>query len=306
MKTIYKFFAFAAIVAGFAACNKQTFVQPSMVVVGSSSFTATEDVGELKIPVRVVGGAATSVTFKVVNGSAVAGSEFSVNPASGVLEFAAGQQTDTIRVSIVDKTGTFTGDKSFGIEIVSATNGVAVGGVGQCVVNIKDNDHPLTDFFGEYTMKSVSVSTSGSYNYFTWTMNMSADEKDVTKVVCDYMCYFAYNYDVECSLTGVVSEDKKKITFTLPQVSESDSGDFFSGNLGMFGYWGWSAGNMNGEPITKIYDVVFNLQEDGSWVTTDSFHMNATEYVKTADWLYYMMNNCAGFNAAYPTYFIKN
>lgn len=296
--------AAAAILSSLVACTKQDFNDPKFVVLGNKTYTVEENVGVLKIPVYNNKAVATTVSFKAVDATATAGTFFNLENKTGVINFKEGQKTDTIVVNILPIDG-YTGNTKFDVKIESATNGVAVGGANTCTVTIKDLDHPLSAFFGEYTMQAVSINTSQGLSYYKWTMEMVADPDNVDNVICDYMCYFAYYYEVEATLVGTVSEDRKSIVFTLPQVGEEPAEDFFSGNMGNFAYYGSEADGTT--PITKDFKVTFTLDEEsGKWITTDNFQLNSVEYAKTADWLYYMMTNYSTFNAGYPTYFVKN
>lgn len=292
--------------AATVSCLKQEYVTESFVTLANDTYTVDEDTVALKIPVFNSNKIATAVTFKVKDNTAKAGEFFNLQNKTGVINFADGQQTDTIVVDIINQAGKFTGTTDFSISIESATNGVSVCGASECKITIKDLDHPLSSFFGKYEMKSVSVNTNGSTGYFTWEMEMAADPKSSDNVVCDYMCYFAWSYEVAKGLIGTVSADKKTITFTLPQITTSSADDMFTGGgMGYFGYYGWEGDMNTGAPVTGKYDVVFTLQDDGSYMTKNPFHLNSTGYVVKADWLYYLMNNVANFNASYPTYFKK-
>ena len=74
-----------------AACSHVAqYTSEDFVAFRSSSFSANESAGSIKIPVIAYpqnGNPNTSVSFKVVEKTAKSGTDFTVEPASGVLNF---------------------------------------------------------------------------------------------------------------------------------------------------------------------------------------------------------------------------
>ena len=80
-----------------AACSHVAqFTSEDFVAFHTGSVTVSERAGSVKIPVHAYpqnGNPNTTVSFKVVEGSAKSGTNFSVEPASGVLTFAGDSTT---------------------------------------------------------------------------------------------------------------------------------------------------------------------------------------------------------------------
>lgn len=311
MKKIINILAVLTVVASFASCSHVSkYRSDNIVAFGNTKYEIGESAGAYKI--RVVaypenGNPNTTVSFKVVEGTAKAGTNFTIEPASGVLTFA-GDSTQYITVNVIDNDGVFTGDVNFSIEIESATNNYYFTNTGKAFVNIKDEDHPLLDLFGEYTMKGISNSSSG-YGYYTWTLNISAYEGDVTKVWMDvtapfFDSNFYGSYAPHAEVFADVSEDMSTITIPCPQNVVSTANDAF-GVDEPFTLYKYDGNNLDANFITTADTIVFTLQDDGSYVTTDNYGFATKSYVGDG-WFYYYMNVFGGFNSSYPAFFVKN
>lgn len=132
----------ACAAALFSCTHKYAFKTTSYVIVEETNFTVKEDVGVVRIPVSVFNsdGLNGSVYFKVNDGSAVQGTDFTVEPASGVLTFS-GNGTQYIEVSVIEHPGELTGALKFSIDLTSVSGDIAaLGGITSTVVEIQDND----------------------------------------------------------------------------------------------------------------------------------------------------------------------
>lgn len=310
MKHITKFLAAGWVLLALASCSHVAkYTAQDFVAVGQSSYTVAENVGSFQIPVTaypINGTSSTEVTFEVIGGSAVAGKDFTVSPANGVLTFN-GEKTQNITINVVDEAGVFTGDKKFSIKLASCTNGYTRSNYYTAAVTIKDLDHPLSALFGEYTMKCVSNSSSG-YGYYSWAMNITPYEGDVTRIWMDVVAPFFSSdfygsYAPHAEVYAIVSDNMKTITIPCPQEVESTAANAFGVNE-PFAIYKFDGSSLDDPFVLDDSAIVFKLQEDGSYVTEDSYGFATESY--NYEWFYYYMNALSGFNSKYPTVFKKN
>lgn len=255
-KNIIAVFAIASV---FAACSRKIEYQTvPYVSVDHTSYTVEENVGEISIPVNVynTNGQEVTVAVKTLDNTAVIGTDYEiVSPASGILTFSGDKTTEVVKVAVKSHEGVYTGNMRFGIQINCTTEGVVNGGYTQSVVTIKDLDHPLSSILGAYTVTAAGPGIEAPF-----TMTLTPDEEDVTVVWADVVCPFvidypSYNWDVY----GVVSDDKTTITF--PYLQELEAGYF--------------VGTNSSYSIIEKGEVVFELQEDGTWTTDDPYMIYA-------------------------------
>lgn len=191
-KTFFKIAAGAALVFGLAACNQKIeYTTSSFVAFDASSLTVREDAGSVVIPVYAYTkdgdlafprseGANTTVTFEVVENTAHAGENFSIEPANGVLTFD-GTSEGAIKVNIVDIEGS-NGEAQFTIRILSASDGYTLGGLREITVTIQDTDNPLADILGTYTSNTLQDAQGASA---TIEITISAVEGSLDQVTID-------------------------------------------------------------------------------------------------------------------------
>ena len=158
--------------------NKDAFVS-----FPQGTMEIAEDGGTLNIPVSLtsLGGTAT-ITYEFVDGTAKAGIDFadaSDAASAGTLTFAAGESLKQIPVRIIQHAGAYTGDLTFTVKFKS-TGDTKPGAVTECKVTINDLDHPLSSILGDYT--AVGMKYAATPYEITWTMNLSKDADDDTKV----------------------------------------------------------------------------------------------------------------------------
>ena len=309
MKNIAKFIAAGSVLFALAACSHVAkFTTEDFVAISGTSYTVVESTTTLTIPVCAYpanGQSNTTVTFDVKNGTAVAGEDFTFAPANGVLNFA-GEETQNITITIIGQPGVFTGDKSFVVELKDASNNYAMSTINSAKVNIKDEDHPLTDLFGAYEMAAVCYDGE-ALAYPKWTMNIGPYEGDVTKIWIDNPTAFTVafaSYTGDSPVYAVVSSDKKTITIPLPQKTTGDLSDFGLDNIYIFAHEGFEGGA--GKYITDEAKVVFTLQDDGRWITTDCFGAGHPDDLAEYPSLFY--NYCVNYSTldpTKPTYFVK-
>jgi len=222
MNHISKILAAGTVLLAMASCSHVAeYTSQSFVALGRASFTVQEDVGSFQIPVTVYptdGKPNTSVTFKINETSAKAGTDFTVEPASGVLAFSA-DSTQYITVTVKNDVGVFTGDKKFTIELESATNGYTRSNYMTSQVTIKDLDHPLSAILGTYTKAGVADYWGDTYDF---AITISPYPDDITKVLVENLDpYFAGNgFTADKGVNvfeGDVSEDMTQIVVAAGQ-----------------------------------------------------------------------------------------
>lgn len=243
MKTLYIFIACGAILSLLVGCrDKMDYETTAFVNLDKAALVVDENVGTVSIPVKLgslKGDGNTAVTFKVVGGKAVEGKNFTVEPAGKVLNFDGSGEAQNIKINIVDQKGVFTGALDFAIVLESATNDYLIGGTNTLRVTIKDLDHPLTDFFGDWQVQ-CNTAVKGKAKY---TMTLSPDDDDVTVVWCNKivpMLHALSTYGVGY-VKGVVSEDKSTITFAS-QPLDARGGKLFDLGAGTGGSFSLATG----------------------------------------------------------------
>lgn len=315
MKNIIKSIAALAIAFAAVSCHqKADFKSPSFLRFEEGSYLFPEDTGTVQIPVCAYaskGQTNTSVSFEIVNGTAVQGTNFTVEPANGVLNFN-GEDKQYITLKIIDLDGVISGNLSFSINLTGCDNDYTTGGTRTASVVIKDMDHPLFDLFGAYTMKGVALASSGSLGYYTWDLTLSEYPGYLDRIYLDNITPFGSAYSSyfpspdATKVYGVVNEDKTKISIPTPQPTEFDLSSMFSIEKGeMCTLYLWNGADPNGEFVTKSSEVVFELdKETGNWTTGMPYGYATPGYVSEG-WFYYYMNAYSTFNPNYPTFFVK-
>lgn len=309
MKKLAYILAGVAMVAALASCNRElTFQHHSFISIYCGNKTFAEDAGNITVPVSIYNNKnGATITVKCTDRTAVSGTNYQlVEPASGVLNAAPGDTVKNIVIKLIDRPGIFDGNLAFNVSIDSKSDDVELGPHDNVTITIKDNDHPLVDFFGDYTMKGVCANSNNGLSYPSWDVVVGPDDADVTHLVFSNMTYFsavAYHSDTkDCPVYGIVSDDRKTITFPFPQASGTLSGFGIDDKAYTFGHTGFG-----GVYVTDEVEVVFTLDEaSGMWITADSFGIShPSDLAKYPDLFYYYAVNYSNFNPNYPTYFQK-
>jgi len=264
MKT-NRILAIAALVASLASCEKKMeFKAVPFVAFDAASLTINEKAGTITVDVTAYDFEKSfSQTFKVNDKTAVRGTHYDIvgNDAQ-VLTFTPQNPTQTITISVVDLTGTFTGTVAFNIELTSATEGVTHAGNSVCSISIIDNDHPLADFIGTWT-----GSTVGTWDGTPYSLNIviAADEKDdtFTKLTITGLHAFFEGYGLHATYSGVVNDEKTTITIAQGQPCGYQ-------NYILRGYG--SPDDTSGK--TGIGDILMVLQDNGTLLIPNAYGDN--------------------------------
>ena len=202
-----------SLVALFASCDRRVEFQSSkFITLDHYAYSVNETTPEVSIPVHIYNPdqSEVQVTVSVIESTAKTGTDFEVtSPASGILTFGPNDSTQVVKVQIKGQTGTYTGNKSFAIQVASATEGVTVGNTNVAAVTIIDLDHPLSSILGDYTATGLVATAGGQAQ---WDVTLSANEESISKVN-------VYNLSwCEETLVGEVSEDMTVITIPFGQM----------------------------------------------------------------------------------------
>lgn len=310
MKKLAYILAGVAMVAALASCNRElTFQHHSFISIYCGNKTFAEDAGNITVPVSIYNNKnGATITVKCTDRTAVSGTNYQlVEPASGVLNAAPGDTVKNIVIKLIDRPGIFDGNLAFNVSIDSKSDDVELGPHDNVTITIKDNDHPLVDFFGDYTMKGVCANSSGGLAYASWDVEVGPDDADVTHLVFSNVTYFSavayHSSSGDCPVYGIVSDDRKTITFPFPQTSGSLKEFGIDDKAYTFGHTGFG-----GVYVTDEVEVVFTLDEaSGMWITPDSFGISHPSDLKEYPDLFLPYSvNYSNFNSNYPTYFQKN
>lgn len=126
----------------FSCTHEYNFKTASYVILDESAFSVKEDAGTVLIPVSAYNSESLTgaAYFKVIDGTAVQGTDFTVEPANGVLTFD-GNSTEYIKINVIEHAGVLTGSLKFGVEITAVSGDITdLGGLTAATVEIKDND----------------------------------------------------------------------------------------------------------------------------------------------------------------------
>ena len=125
----------------------------------------------------------------------------------------------------------------------------------------------------------------------------------------NYFCSaYASDLDGKCQVYAEVSKDLKTITIPVPQTIETTGANAF-GDTNHFVYYYFNGKNKSGTISTDPGEIVFTLQDDGSYMTTDPYSMSNAEDVAAygGSFYWYYMTVFSQFNStSYPTKFTKN
>ena len=259
MKNIIKY-AIALVAAGavMASCdiNKPDIFDDdnAFVAFDKGTMNITEAAGaKLSIPVTLasVAGIEESVSFKVVDGTAVAGTNFELLTVSGVLNFDAENRTQYIEFEILHD-GKFTGDITFSVEFVN-TGSVQAGAENKCTVTIMDSDHPFSAVLGTYSVTGISGRAGGEA---TWTASISADPSDINRLLLtDFVDLGGSGLEGALVYYGTIDDEMTTITIPIGQTATFSGTDFY--------LWGMDASGADIETGT----ITVTILKDGDTVT---------------------------------------
>ena len=149
---------------------------PSSVQFSTANYSVNENGGAAVITVTRTGGsAAVSVNYATSNGTATAGADY--QPASGTLNFAAGETTKTFSVTIIDDT-LVEGNETVNLTLSSPV-GATLGTPATAVLTIIDDDANCNFQLNPNSSNFAAAGGGGSFQVITpagcaWAATVSA------------------------------------------------------------------------------------------------------------------------------------
>lgn len=270
MKKIYIIAAALALMLT-ASCNRMIeFEHETFATLESVTFSVDETVGKVVVPVSIYNptGAEVQISVKAIDGKAEEGTDYEiVSPSSGLLTFAADETVKNIEVEIVAFEGEFTGAKDFQLKIESLTEGISVGEFNTASFTIKDLDHPLAMFIGEWTGSIVSYFDGDAEIPITFTVKANDDDKTFSSLIIE-------NLDPSMSANGLTAANGYNIYVATVN---ADKTQMIIANGQPTGYPGYALVGFDSNHIDTAggyQDIVMNLSDGkltipNGWGTTD-------------------------------------
>lgn len=262
---------FVAAVMAFASCGRKVdYEHMTFATLDAASYSFNEDVEEFRVPVTIVNrtGAEVAVSFKTVDGKAQEGVDYEViSPVSGVLSFAPGETTQEIVLGI-NYDPDLTGTKDFSLTIASATEGFIVGGCNTTKLRIKDDNHPLKAFIGEWTASATGYLNGIGYG---WSMIIEPDESDLTYtklIIYDLeplTAYLGYDSENGYNMVEAVAQSDKQLVVEVDSYLATDVDAQFEQD-GVFSVACLTVPKVD-QFTGQIEDVKIDLSDDGNNLT---------------------------------------
>lgn len=222
MKNVYTIVAALALVLT-ASCNRALeFEHETFATFSTSSYSVDENIGEVKVPVTIFNptGSDIQLSVKIIEGSAVADDDYQVM-SSNLMTFAAGETTKDFVIAVTDKSGEFTGSKDFNLQLESLTDNVSVGAFNTVKFTIKDLDHPLAMFIGEWSGQIGSYFDGGD---IPMTFVIKSNDEDATYssvIIEDFdpsLVSYGYTAATGCNIyKATVNENRDKLVISKGQ-----------------------------------------------------------------------------------------
>ncbi len=217
-RNILIFAALALTLLLSVSCNREYKYEPTTyATLYTTSFSFDETVGEVKVPVLLNNptGKEVQIAIKLIPDSAEKDIDYELtSPENGILKFSGDTDSLAVVIGINSFEGTFTGGKSFSMEISSLTDGVSVGNISTAKFSIKDLDHPLTFLMGTWT--GTLIDAFEGYEIPT-ELTISEDTEDPTykNVVVEGLD--PMNGDFAEAIIGTYNSETKEIVFAAKQ-----------------------------------------------------------------------------------------
>lgn len=250
MKNLYIASAVLALLVAAVSCDRTNPYMggnPFVTFSCEATLNIAEDAETLVIPVRAIGEHGDfTVTVSSVDGTAVSNTNYKmVEPASGVLNFAAADSVKNVVLELIHIPGYIEPGKwDLTVNIDNATGGMDRGSRRSVAVNILDADHPLKHFIGTW----VGTAEDNWDGPTSFAIVVEPDANDITKLNFYDLCPYLGSYGYRGPTVGVCSEDLMTMTLAAEQP---------------IGYDGVSMTGFDG----NLVDIVITGTEDGSSIT---------------------------------------
>ena len=152
---------------------------PGIIGFDPTSISVDEDAGVASLTVTRTSGSvgAVTVNYSAVSGTASGGSDFAVS--AGFLEFADGETTQTLNISI-NNDEIIEGNEQFTVVLSDATGGASVDtGTATATVTIVDDEVAVP---GEFNLNVASISIDEDAGNLTLTVNRSEGSDGIVSV----------------------------------------------------------------------------------------------------------------------------
>jgi hypothetical protein len=264
MKKQLYFIVTLLFVVVFSACETEEYtISESYALLNATSVSGPENGGPIAVPVIIgtPGGGATTISFEFstegFDNAAEEGVDFTLVNDSKTLT-ANGSALDTIWIQPVDN-DVFGGDLAVNVILTSASSGYAIGDQDTCSVTIVDNEHPLAQWIGSYTVNAVSNRDPGNWDE-VWNVVTSPNPGDVNQL---------FITGIAGSSSAIVATlDLNSNTITVA-AGQNAAGGYGYDNVGIFN-------SPNGVDFSTD-DIVGTIASDGT-ITFDYWAHVLTDY----------------------------
>ncbi len=159
----------------------------NFVAFPAKSTAILEQGGQVPIPVYVValeGSPAVDVIFEFditgLDAPAVEGEDFILVNSGKTLSFSTGTGYDTIWIEPIDN-DEFTGNKMINVVLVSNSQSYQFGANVSNAVTIVDDEHPLKNWIGTYSVEALSYGNPGGWDE-AWAVQISTVAGELEKL----------------------------------------------------------------------------------------------------------------------------
>ena len=205
---------------------------------------------QIPITMASLNGKNSTVTIKTIDGEgktgAKAGENF--NLKTETLNFTSDKLVQYVELEIINLPDSLTGDLTFYVEIIEATN-VKIGSDKVCTVKILDMDHPLLAILGGY----ITTGNCYWYKVFSWETTILKDDNDLSKV---WLKNFFPRYQ-GANIYGIVNSDKTELRIPFGQptwiLANGEPEDFM---LGWFVFY-----DEDGNEIVDLPDDEYDIPD---------------------------------------------
>lgn len=212
MKNIYLFISAIALL--LVSCDRKVeFKHETFATLSTVRYTVREDAGEFTIPVTIYNptGDEVQLIVKTDDETAVQDVDYEiVTPANGVLTFSGDESQKDVVIKL-NHNKAFQKSKTFYLSIAAADENFVIGNLNTATCVIKDAEHPLDMFIGEWKGTALSVFDGTSYPL---TVNISEDESDETYTKLKVDGLEPMQLSSVTPLSGVVNAEKTQLTIS--------------------------------------------------------------------------------------------
>lgn len=212
MKNIYLFISAIALL--LVSCDRKVeFKHETFATLSTVRYTVREDAGEFTIPVTIYNptGDEVQLIVKTDDETAVQDVDYEiVTPANGVLTFSGDESQKDVVIKL-NHNNAFQKSKTFYLSIAATDESFVIGNLNTATCVIKDAEHPLDMFIGEWKGTALSVFDGTSYPL---TVNISEDESDETYTKLKVDGLEPMQLSSVTPLSGVVNAEKTQLTIS--------------------------------------------------------------------------------------------